>query len=104
MGYSRQIIVDEHITPTWAFKCKGYPDGLIKRPKARLCARGDRQQEEVDYFETYAPVVNWQTVRIMLIISILLDLKTIQVDYTAAFLHADIDKDLNWDHISAAER
>jgi hypothetical protein len=80
---------------TWTLKCKRYPDGLIKRLKARFCARGDRQQKEVDYFETYAPVVNWKTVRIMLIISILLDLKKIQVDYTADFLHAEIDKDPN---------
>jgi hypothetical protein len=89
---------------TWALKCKRYLDGLIKILKARLCARGDRQQEGVDYFETYAPVVNWQTVSIMIIISILLDLKTIQVDYTAAFLHADIDKDHNWERMSDAER
>jgi hypothetical protein len=40
----------------------------------------------------------------MLIISILLDLKTIQVDYTTAFLHADIDKDPNWDRMYAAEK
>ena len=42
---------------TWAFKCKRFPDGLIKKFKARFYARGDRQIEGVDYFETYAPVV-----------------------------------------------
>ena len=31
---------------TWAFKCKRYPDGLIKKFKARFCARGDQQMEE----------------------------------------------------------
>jgi hypothetical protein len=40
----------------------------------------------------------------MLILSILLDLQTVQVDYTAAFLHADIDKDPNWANMSEAER
>jgi hypothetical protein len=29
------------IKSTWAFKCKRYPDGLIKKFKARFCARGD---------------------------------------------------------------
>jgi hypothetical protein len=87
---------------TWAFKCKRYPDRLIKRRNTRLCARENLQQEEVDYFEIYTPVVNCQTVCIMLIISILLDLKMIQVDYNAAFLHAYIDKDSNWDHMSEA--
>eukprot|EP00956_Cyclotella_meneghiniana_P011311 scaffold15927_cov76-Cyclotella_meneghiniana.AAC.1 len=30
---------------TWAFKCKRYPDGRVKKFKARFCARGDRQVE-----------------------------------------------------------
>ena len=52
----------------WAFKIKRYPDGLIKKFKARFCARGDQQLEGVDFFETYAPVVQWTTVRLMLIL------------------------------------
>ena len=27
---------------TWAFNCKRFPDGLVKKFKARFCARGDR--------------------------------------------------------------
>ena len=49
---------------TWAFKCKRFPDGLIKKFKARFCARGDRQIEGIDYFETYALVVQWTTIRL----------------------------------------
>lgn len=38
-----------HVIPsTWAFKCKRYPDGLVRKLKARFCARGDRQVEGVD--------------------------------------------------------
>ncbi len=39
---------------TWAFKCKQFPDGLIKKFKACFCARGDMQLEGIDFFETYA--------------------------------------------------
>ncbi len=47
-----------HVIPsTWAFKCKQYPDGKIKKFKARSCARGDKQLKGIDFFETYAPVV-----------------------------------------------
>jgi hypothetical protein len=46
----------------WAFKIKRFPDGLIKGFKGRICARGDQQVEGVDFFETYAPVVQWTTV------------------------------------------
>jgi hypothetical protein len=48
----------------------------------------------VDYFETFAPVVEWSTVRFLLIMSILLGLETTQVDYVAAFIQADIDTEV----------
>ena len=73
---------------TWAFKCKRYPDGRVKQFKARFCARGDQQQEGIDYFETWSPVVQWTTVRVMMILSVILGLKTHQADITAAFVHA----------------
>eukprot|EP00956_Cyclotella_meneghiniana_P035535 scaffold115810_cov49-Cyclotella_meneghiniana.AAC.1 len=49
---------------TWAFKCKRFADGQVKKFKARLCARDDRQKE------------------------VLLNLHTVQADITAAFVHA----------------
>ena len=89
---------------TWAFKCKRYPDGTIRKFKGRFCARGDRQQKGVDFFETFAPVVNWTTVRLLLVMSIVLGLATSQADYTAAFVQSPIDRDPNWDNMSAEER
>ncbi|KAL7476634.1 hypothetical protein ACHAW6_002483, partial [Cyclotella cf. meneghiniana] len=41
----------------WAFKLKHFPVGMVKKFKAKFCACGDQQSEGVDYFETYAPVV-----------------------------------------------
>jgi hypothetical protein len=52
---------------TWAFRCKRFPDGSVRKLKARFCVRGDKQVEGVDFFDTYATVVNWQTVRLMLV-------------------------------------
>ena len=82
------------IPSTWAFKVKRYPDGLVRKLKARFCVRGDTQIEGVDFFDTYAPVVSWTTVRIMMILSIILDLKTKQVDYVSAFCQAPIDTEV----------
>ena len=79
------------IQSTWAFKCKRFPDGLIKKFKARFCARGDMQLEGIDFFETYAPVVQWTTIRLMFILEVLLGLKSKQGDVTCAFLHADLE-------------
>lgn len=79
------------ISSVWAFKRKRYPDGTVRKLKARFCARGFEQQHGIDYFETFAPVVMWLTVRLLLIMSILMNLETKQIDYTAAFVHAEID-------------
>jgi hypothetical protein len=43
------------LSDVWALKQKGYPDGSIRKLKARYCARGFEQVEGVDYFETFAP-------------------------------------------------
>jgi hypothetical protein len=75
---------------TWAFKRKRYPDGKVRKLKARWCVRGDQQLEGIDYFDTYAPVVAWSTVRLLLVLSVVLNLATRQVDYTLAFVHADL--------------
>lgn len=82
------------ISGTWALRIKRFPDGTMRKLKARFCARGFEQTEGVDYDETYAPVVNWTTVRFLLMMSILLGLETRQVDYVAAFVQADIDMDV----------
>jgi hypothetical protein len=56
------------VPSTWAFKCKRYPDGSVRKLKARFCVHGDKQVEGVDYFDTYAPVVTWTIVGILLIL------------------------------------
>ena len=91
------VIIDRQphmnvLLSTWAFKCKRFPDGSVEKLKARFCVRGDRQKEGVDYFETYAPVVSWHTIRILLILSIKLNLSTKQVDYTAVFVQSYIQE------------
>jgi hypothetical protein len=89
---------------TWALRCKRLPDGMISKLKARFCARVDKQLEGVDFFETFAPVCNWQRVRSMLILSLIYDFSTLQVDYTAAFSQSDIDKPPNWDSMTEKEK
>ena len=88
----------------WALKKKVFPSGLVPKLKARFCARGDRQIENDDYFSTYAPVVSWTTVRLLLILSVQLSLEMKQVDYTSAFVHAEIDKPPNFDTMSEEEQ
>ena len=76
------------------YKVKHYPDGRVKKLKARLCVHGDQTIEGVDYFKTYATVVQWPTIRIMLILSVALNWKFKQVDYELACLHAALEDDV----------
>ena len=77
------------ISPTWAFKV-----GLIQKLKARFCVRSDQQIEGVDYFNTFAPDAQWSTVRLLLLLSLTLNLATKQVDYVSAFCQAPIEEDV----------
>jgi len=58
----------------------------------------------VDFFETFAPVVNWTTVRLLLVTSILLGLQTAQADYTAAFVQAPIDTPPDFETMTSLEQ
>ena len=51
------------------------------------------QLEGIDFSETYAPVIQWTTARLMLILEFLLGLKSKQGDVTADFLHSNLGKD-----------
>ena len=78
----------------WAFRKKRLPDGSLSKFKARFCVRGDMQVEGEDYFESYAPVVQWSTVRLMLILSMVYGMDTRQVDYVNAFAQADLEEEV----------
>jgi hypothetical protein len=82
------------IDSTWAFKRKRFPDGSVRKYKARLCVRGDQQVQGVDYFKTYSPVVSWLMTQLLLVLSVHLGLKSKQVDYSNAFIQADLEEDV----------
>ena len=67
---------------------------MIRKLKARICARGYEAIKGVDYYETYSPVVQWMSVRTVLILMIVLGLENRQIDYTAAFMQAPIEHDV----------
>ena len=88
----------------WAFRQKRLPSGDVKKRKSRFCCGGHKQQFAVDYFRVWSPLVNWTTVRLLLILSVILDLATQQVDYTAAFVHAPIDKPPGYDKFNDLQK
>jgi len=78
------------LSSIWSYRRKRSPVGKILKHKARICVDGSQQQYGRDYWEVYAPVVSWPTIRLMLLLSSILGLKERQVDYTQAFPQAPL--------------
>ena len=76
------------------FKIKIFITGIMMKLRACFCGRGDIQEKGVDVLETFIPMVSWSTVQLLLILTIVLGMCTIQKDYTAAFCQAPIDNDV----------
>ena len=53
---------------TGAFKLKHTQDAVAYRYRSRFSVRGNQQEYGINYFETFAPVVQWSTIRILLIL------------------------------------
>jgi hypothetical protein len=79
------------LSSIWSYRRKRLPNGVLVKYKARLCVNGKEQAFGRDYWETYAPVAAWSTIRFLLYLSTILNLKTRQVDYTSAFPQAALD-------------
>jgi len=82
------------IKSIWSFKRKRAPDGTYLKHKARLCAHGGMQVAGEHYWDTYSPVVQMNTVRLLLTLSLLLGMKSRSVDFTLAFTQAPIDQEM----------
>ena len=62
--------------------------------KPRLNVHGGQQEHGVHYWDTYAPVVTWQTVRLFLILSLLLGWLSRQLDFVMAYPQAPAEMPL----------
>ena len=80
------------ITPRWVFHRK-FENGALTKHKARLVARGFTQVPGVDHSEAhlYAPVMRFESFRVLLTIAAWFDLDLRQFDVSAAYLHGEID-------------
>ena len=82
------------ISAIWSFKRKRSPTGELLKYKARLCAHGGQQTEGVTYWDTFAPVVNWHTLRTFLTLALIQKWKARSVDFVLAYPQADLTKDI----------
>jgi hypothetical protein len=80
----------KRLTCKWVYKRKLKPDGTIERYKARLVAKDFTQLYGIDYNETYATVMKYKSLRILLALAAIKDLEIKQLDVKTAFLNAEI--------------
>lgn len=78
----------------WVYALKTNGEGNIVRYKARLVAKGFAQREGIDYFETFAPVVRYESIRLILSICASQDLEMSKFDIKTAFLYGELREDI----------
>jgi hypothetical protein len=84
----------KYIDLIWTYRRKRRPDGSFKKYKARLCVNGSRQIQGIDYTKSFAPVVQWSTIRMVNTLAAMHNLKGKQIDFTQAFPQAKLKEDI----------
>ena len=77
----------------WVFRVKDSPTGE-QRHKARLVAKGYSQVEGIDYDQTYAPVMRYQSLRMMMALGTIDEAHIHQLDITTAFLYGELEEEI----------
>ena len=82
------------VNSKWVLKVKYHANGSIEQYKARLVAQGYTQRSGIDYNETFAPVVKFNSMRMIIAIAIAAagNLKISQFDIKTAFLRGDLEE------------
>jgi hypothetical protein len=88
---------EEIVKTTWAFRKKRKPSGELSRRKSRLCVRGDLQKGVYNTNETFAPVVEWSTIRMVFSLALLENWATASIDFKNAFAQATLPKPIYLD-------
>ncbi|KAK4394612.1 Retrovirus-related Pol polyprotein from transposon TNT 1-94 [Sesamum angolense] len=81
----------------WIFKKKLKPNGSIDKFKAKLVAKGFKQKEGIEYFDTYSPVARLTTIRVLIALASVYNLSIHQMDVKTAFLYGELEEEIYMD-------
>ena len=76
------------------FKNKTDNAGNITRNKASLVAQSYTQVEGIDFDETFAPVARIESIRLLLAVACILNVKLYQMDIKSAFLNGILNEEV----------
>ena len=68
----------------WSFKNKHHLNGSLDKYKARLYVHGGQEKDGIHFWDTFAPVVSWMSVRILLVLTNIHHLHTESIDFVQA--------------------
>lgn len=78
----------------WVYKTKLNEKGEVDKFKARLVAKGFHQTHGIDFYEVFAPVARWDTIRLILALAAQKGWCVFQLDVKSAFLHGELKEDV----------
>ncbi|GJV36773.1 retrovirus-related pol polyprotein from transposon TNT 1-94 [Tanacetum coccineum] len=86
------------ITLKWIYKIKLDELGGILKNKARLVACGYRQEEGIDFEESFAPVARLEAIRIFLAFAAHMNMVAYQMDVKTVFLNGNLREEVYVSH------
>ncbi|GJY12318.1 retrovirus-related pol polyprotein from transposon TNT 1-94 [Tanacetum coccineum] len=82
------------ITLKWIYKVKLDELGGILKNKARLVAHGNRQEEGIDFEESFAPIARLEAIRIFLVFAAHMNMVVYQMDVKTVFLNGNLREEV----------
>ncbi|KAK4401996.1 Retrovirus-related Pol polyprotein from transposon TNT 1-94 [Sesamum angolense] len=84
----------------WKEAVKSEMDSIVSNGtwfKVRLVAKGFKQKEGIDYFDTYSPVARLTTIRVLIALASVYNLSIHQMDVKTAFLYGELEEEIYMD-------
>ena len=76
----------------WAFHKKCHPSGEVYHFKECMCVHGDLQRDNYSNNETFAAFMEWATIRMLFLLSIVEGWSTTSIDFKNGFAQATLPK------------
>ena len=78
----------------WVYRTKYVADCSIDRHKARLVTKGFSQVEGIDYFETFSPITEMNSIHLVLSLVASQGWTVFHMDVKSDFLHRDLHEEI----------
>nr|GEY72369.1 retrovirus-related Pol polyprotein from transposon TNT 1-94 [Tanacetum cinerariifolium] len=82
------------ISLKWIYKVKLDEYGDVLKNKERLVAKGNKQEEGINFEESFAPVARIEAIRIFIANAVSRNMTVYQIDVKTAFLNGELKEEV----------